>query len=91
LVGSPTVRIVASGPLASNAHHALCGLLSVTCEALSWYTDNMLGEMESKEECAKGAVDYSMVVAGYNFAAERRVIVRQSRSKRVSLANIAVP
>lgn len=77
LCGGPISRIIATGPLTINANSALSGLLSVTCEALEWYTENLLGTMENSEECSNGNVDYSMIVGGFHFAAEQRILVSE--------------
>lgn len=77
LCGAPFARIIASGPLTANANSALSGLLSVTCEALEWYTENLLGTMKNPEKCNVGRVDYDMIVGGFHFAAEQRIVISE--------------
>ncbi|CZT14068.1 uncharacterized protein RCC_00043 [Ramularia collo-cygni] len=77
LCRSPNVRIIASSPLAPTAEDALDGLLLVTCEALEWYTENLLGTMKNAEKCAGGSVDYGMVEGGFQFAAEQRILAER--------------
>jgi hypothetical protein len=75
LCGGPIPKIVQQGPHANNVHNALCRLLVVTCSALEWYTENLLGTMHDPEECANGAVDHTMIEEGFHFAAEQRIVV----------------
>lgn len=79
LAGGPfNTRILAKGPqTATTAEDALRGLLDVTCEALEWYSENLLGKMRNAEECAEGRVDFAMVEGGFRFAAEKRILVRR--------------
>ncbi|KAK4614052.1 hypothetical protein CLAFUW4_09679 [Fulvia fulva] len=74
LFGSPLSRsIAARGPPCESVERALAGLLDVTSEALSWYTETLLGELKHGEACAGGAIDFHMVEAGFHFSAEERL------------------
>ncbi|EME42523.1 hypothetical protein DOTSEDRAFT_26108 [Dothistroma septosporum NZE10] len=74
LFGPPLARgIAARGPASKCVAAALAGLLDVLSEALSWYTETLLGELKHGEECAGGQVNFAMVEGGFHFSAGERL------------------
>lgn len=61
-------KAVARGPEASSVAEALAGLLKVLAEAMGWYTDTLLGDLEDAEATESGEINMSMVKDGYHFA-----------------------
>lgn len=74
LVGGPLTarRPVARGASADGVAGALSGLLKVLGEALGWYADTLLGEMESAEATECGMVNFTLVEGGFHFAHVQR-------------------
>ncbi|EME81269.1 uncharacterized protein MYCFIDRAFT_176568 [Pseudocercospora fijiensis CIRAD86] len=65
-------KAVARGPEKDSAVAALAGLLQALSEAMGWYTDTLLGEIETSEDSENGgAVNLGMVEDGFHFASRR--------------------
>ncbi|KAI5364190.1 hypothetical protein Slin14017_G061540 [Septoria linicola] len=71
-----TRSMAARGPKSACLVGALEGLLRVTSEALGWYTETLLGEMQNQEETDKGMVNFGMVEDGFHFAHVQRAGVQ---------------
>lgn len=66
-------KAVARGPEADCAVESLAGLLKTLTEAMGWYTETLLGEIEASEDSENGGqVNLGMVEDGFHFASVQR-------------------
>ncbi|GIZ48463.1 hypothetical protein CKM354_001152200 [Cercospora kikuchii] len=64
--------MAAKGPASPSVTSALEGLLRTTCEALGWFTETLLGEMQHPEASDSGIVNFQMIEQGFHFAHVQR-------------------